>query len=58
MNQIYALFLCEIKDNVLSWNYPLAFYSSPEVAFEAREFFSKLHNNPDFVYQVFTFPVY
>lgn len=57
MNEIYVLFICEVKDNFLSLTSAHSYYSSVEDAVEAKDFLSKLHNDPSFVYQVFKFPV-
>ena len=57
MNEIFVLFICEVEDNVLSLTCAHSYYFTREKAIEAKNFFNKLHCDPNFVYQIFKFPV-
>lgn len=57
LKEIFVLFICEVKEVVLSLTSAHSYYSFRDKAIEAKKFYNTLHCNPNFVYQVFNFPV-
>ena len=57
MEEIYLLFICEVKGNVLSLTCVHSCYSCSAAALEAKKFYNQLHRKSHYVFQVVKYPV-